>query len=121
MAGQPGQLSLQNVVSIIISRAGRKAMTYTDLLGIGGLVYLLGKYVDTFCCMVSCFEPIVLIAVTLVLRMNVSICCYGHGSDCWFITEKSFQINYRLCLTFGGMCLLPQHRGGMSFCRHTAQ
>ena len=42
-------------------------MTYTDLLGIGGLIDLLGKYVDTYCCMVSCFEPIVLIAVTLVL------------------------------------------------------
>ena len=82
-------------------------MTYTDLLGIGGLVYLLGKYVDTYCCMVSCFEPIVLIAVTLVIRMKVSICCYGQGSDCWYITEKSFQINYRLCLTFGGMGLLP--------------
>ena len=40
-------------------------------------------------------------------RKEVSICCYGHGSDCWFITEKSFQINYRLCLTFGGMGLLP--------------
>ena len=35
---QTGQLSLQNEVSTIISRAGRKAMTYTDLLGIGGLV-----------------------------------------------------------------------------------
>ncbi len=29
--GQPGQLSLQDEVSMIISRAGRKAMTYTDL------------------------------------------------------------------------------------------
>src|SRR5665647_3413929 len=52
----------------------------------------------------SCLQLIVLIAVSLVLRKKVSICCYGQGSDCWFITEKCFQINYRLCLTFGGMC-----------------
>jgi len=32
--GQPGQLSLQNIVSILIGRAGRKAMTYTDLLAV---------------------------------------------------------------------------------------
>ncbi len=32
VAGRPGQLSLQNEVSIIISRVGQKAMTYTDLL-----------------------------------------------------------------------------------------
>jgi hypothetical protein len=60
---------------------------------------LLGKYVDTYCCKVSCFQPNALKAVALVLLMNVSMCCYGQGSDCWFITEKSFQINYRLCLT----------------------
>ncbi len=32
--GQPGQLSFRKEVSIIIGCAGRKAMTYTDLLGI---------------------------------------------------------------------------------------
>jgi len=32
--GQPGQHSLRKEVLIIIGCAGRKAMTYTDLLGI---------------------------------------------------------------------------------------
>jgi len=36
--GQPGQLSLQNEVSTLISRAGRKAMTYTDLLDAGAIL-----------------------------------------------------------------------------------
>ena len=67
VAGQPGQLSLQNVVSILISRAGRKAMTYTDLLGIGGLIDLLSKYVDTLCLMVTWFLTFDLMTVTLVL------------------------------------------------------
>ena len=79
-------------------------MTYTDLLGIGGLIDLLGKYVDTLCCMVTWFKTFVLMTVTLVLMMNASMCRYGQGSDYCFITDKSFQINYRLCLTFGGMC-----------------
>jgi hypothetical protein len=42
-------------------------MTYTDLLGIGGFIDLLGKYVDTLCCMVTWVLPFVLKTVTLVL------------------------------------------------------
>ena len=51
--GQPGQLSFQKEISIIIGCAGRKAMTYTDLLGIGGLIDSLGKHVDAYWCMVT--------------------------------------------------------------------
>jgi len=34
-------------------------------------------------------------------------------------TVFNLLINLALQLTFGGMCMLPQHRGGMSFCRQT--
>jgi hypothetical protein len=42
-------------------------MTYTDLLGIGGIIDLLGKYVDILCCLVTWFLTFVLMTATLVL------------------------------------------------------
>jgi len=35
-------------------------------------------------------------------------------------TISSFFENPRLQLTFGGMCMLPQHRGGACFCTRGA-
>ena len=57
--GQPGQLGLRKEVSIIIGCAGRKAMTYTDLLGIGGLIDSQGEYVDAYWRMGTWFETFV--------------------------------------------------------------
>ena len=57
--GLPGQLGLRKEVSIIIGCAGRKAMTYTDLLGIGGLIDSQGEYVDAYWRMGTWFETFV--------------------------------------------------------------
>jgi len=48
------------------------------------------------------FFNLCLIPDTLVIQKMA----YNHftdGLDSWIITQKSFQINHRLCLTFGGM------------------
>ena len=60
------------------------------------------------------FLNLCLISDTLVIRKMA----YNHftvGLDSWIITQKFFQINHRLCLTFGGMCMLPQLEGGEVF------
>ena len=37
---------------------------------------------------------------------------------CWKLAD--LKVNFTLPLTFGGMCMLPQHRGGACFCTRGA-
>ena len=94
-------------------------MTYTDLLGIGGLIDSQGEYVDAYWRMGTWFETFVWMPVTLVIQVKGLISLYE-----WFrllvYYRKVHSDKLPLVPNVRRYVALAQSRGGACFCTRGA-